>query len=76
MRMCYAFRRGTFYPFDAKEGWQVPTGKTRAKYLRRVQRFKAPRNRHYGPDMVGLSICCLTDMQIHDNGNKNKDQQN
>ena len=37
MKMCYAFRRGTFYPFDAKEGWQVPTGKTRAKYLRRVQ---------------------------------------
>lgn len=37
MKFCYAFRRGTFYPFIAGQGWNVPTGETRARYLNRVR---------------------------------------
>ena len=37
MKFCYAFRRGTFYPFIAGQGWNIPAGETRAKYLGRVK---------------------------------------
>lgn len=37
MKFCYAFRRGTFYPFIAGQGWNIPAGETRAKYLRQVK---------------------------------------
>ena len=37
MKFCYAFRRGTFYPFIAGQGWNIPAGETREKYLGRVK---------------------------------------
>ena len=37
MRLCYAFRRGTFHPFAAGESWSIPEGETRARYLRHVK---------------------------------------
>ena len=37
MKFCYAFRRGTFYPFIAGQGWNIPAGETRSKYLGRVK---------------------------------------
>jgi len=37
VKFCYAFRRGTFYPFIAGQGWNIPAGETRAKYLGRVK---------------------------------------
>ena len=37
MRLCYAFRRGTFHPFAAGEAWSIPEGETRARYLRQVK---------------------------------------
>ena len=37
MKIAYAFRRGTFYPFVAGEGWALPGGDTRTRYLRHVK---------------------------------------
>ena len=36
MKVAYAFRRSTFYPFDADAAWVLPNGDTRAGYLRKV----------------------------------------
>ncbi|MDP7412176.1 MAG: sugar phosphate isomerase/epimerase family protein [SAR202 cluster bacterium] len=36
MKLCYAFRRGTFYPFAAEEGWNIPTGPEKARFLAHV----------------------------------------
>lgn len=37
MKLCYAFRRATFYPFEMGRGWNMPDPKTRDKYLRHVK---------------------------------------
>lgn len=37
MKIAYAFRRGTFYPFVAGQGWSLPDGDTRTRYLRHVK---------------------------------------
>ena len=37
MKVAYAFRRGTFYPFVAGQGWSLPGGDTRTRYLRHVK---------------------------------------
>ncbi len=37
MKIAYAFRRGTFYPFVAGQGWALPGGETRMRYLRQVK---------------------------------------
>ena len=37
MKIAYAFRRGTFYPFVAGQGWSLPGGDTRTRYLRHVK---------------------------------------
>jgi len=37
VKFCYAFRRGTFYPFIAGQAWSTPAGETRARYLSRVK---------------------------------------
>ena len=37
MKLCYAFRRGTFYPFMAGSAWDIPKDpKTRTEYLGKV----------------------------------------
>ena len=37
MKLCYAFRRGTFYPFMAGAAWDIPKDpKTRTEYLGKV----------------------------------------
>ncbi len=37
MKLCYAFRRGTFYPFIAGAAWGIPSDpKTRTEYLGKV----------------------------------------
>ena len=37
MKLCYAFRRGTFYPFIAGAAWNIPEDpKTRTEYLGKV----------------------------------------
>ena len=37
MKLCYAFRRGTFYPFIAGAAWNIPDDpKTRTEYLGKV----------------------------------------
>ncbi len=37
MKLCYAFRRGTFYPFIAGAAWNIPEdAKTRTEYLGKV----------------------------------------
>ena len=37
MKIAYAFRRGTFYPFQAGAAWNIPEDpKTRTEYLGRV----------------------------------------
>ncbi len=37
MKLAYAFRRGTFYPFVAGAAWDLPDGDTRTRYLRQVK---------------------------------------
>lgn len=37
MKLCYAFRRGTYYPFTAGQTWDLPNGEVRSRYLRRVK---------------------------------------
>ena len=37
MKIAYAFRRSTFYPFIAGNAWVLPGGKTRADYLKNVR---------------------------------------
>lgn len=37
MKLAYAFRRGTFYPYVAGQSWALPDGQVRAKYLRHVR---------------------------------------
>ncbi len=37
MRLAYAFRRGTFYPFNASARWVLPDGEARTRYLRIVK---------------------------------------
>lgn len=36
MKVAYAFRRSTFYPFNADAAWVLPSGSTRTEYLRKV----------------------------------------
>jgi sugar phosphate isomerase/epimerase len=37
LKIAYAFRRGTFYPFIAGAAWSLPDGKTRTSYLKKVR---------------------------------------
>lgn len=37
MKIAYAFRRSTFYPYIERERWALPTGETRTRYLARVR---------------------------------------
>ena len=36
MKFAYAFRRSTYYPFNADEAWILPIGERRGEYLRKV----------------------------------------
>ena len=39
MKLCYAFRRGTFHPFAASDTSGTPEGETRARYLNQVKKI-------------------------------------
>ena len=37
LRLCYAFRRATFYPFEMGRVWSMPDQKTKEKYLSTIK---------------------------------------
>ena len=39
MRLCYAFRRATFHPFNGGLRWGIPDGEARTRYLKQVKKI-------------------------------------
>ncbi len=39
MRLCYAFRRATFHPFNGGGRWGIPDGEARTRYLKQVKKI-------------------------------------
>ena len=56
IKIAYAFRRGTLYPFVAGQGWSLPGGDTRTRYLRHVDDI--------GFDGIGASGVSIT-IEVH-----------